>query len=97
MIRLLSILPSLSSLTARLILMQWKNTLAGFCSSPTALCDKISNFIQQNLKYVQHMIEQYEKTDPFWYQVKLFYAQLDGLLQGYNAARLEPLSMEDLL
>ena len=81
---------------AELILMQWKNTLANFCSDNSTFCDKLASFIKQNLDYMNTMIEQNE-GDPYWYQVKLFLAQLEGLMIGYAFAGLEPLDSNQLL
>ena len=76
--------------------MQWKNTLANFCSDNSTFCDKLASFIKQNLDYMNTMIEQND-GDPYWYQVKLFLAQLEGLMIGYAFAGLEPLDSNQLL
>lgn len=82
---------------AELMLMQWKNTLASYCTSPTLLCNKVQSFLEQNQLFMKESIELYADTNPFWYQVKLFQAQLDGLLEGYSSAKLDPLTAENVL
>ena len=77
--------------------MQWKNTLAGYCSHPTTLCNKVADFLDQNLDFMHESIDQKAKTDPFWYQVQLFLAQVEGMSVGYNSVSSEPLTFRDLL
>jgi hypothetical protein len=82
--------------TADLMLMQWKNTLAGFCSKESPLCDKVSAFIRANQQFMEESIATYSESDPFWYHVQLFLAQLEGLVDGYTSAGLEPLTIQQL-
>ena len=77
--------------------MQWKNTMAGFCNKPSNLCNKLIEFIRENLLYMEIMVEKYSDVDPFWYQVLLFITQLEGLSLGYNTTHLEPINYEQLL
>lgn len=79
------------------MLMQWKNTLAGFCSKESPLCDKVSAFIRANQQFMEESIATYSESDPFWYHVQLFLAQLEGLVDGYTSAGLEPLTIQQLL
>ena len=79
------------------MLMHWKNTMAGFCSKQSTLCDKISTFIKTNQQFMDDNIAKYSESDPFWYQVQLFLAQLEGLVEGYASAGLEPLTYQQLL
>ena len=71
--------------------------MASFCSQKSALCDKVSAFIQTNQEFMEDSIDKYSESDPFWYQVQLFLAQLEGLVDGYNSALLEPLNVQQLL
>ena len=82
---------------ADLILMQWKNTLAGYCATPTVLCKNLTNFLKKNRDFMQKSIDLHAKLDMYWYQVQLFLAQLEGLVEGYNTVSLDTLTLEDLL
>ena len=87
---------ALTSPAAGLILMQWKNTLASLCTKESALCEKLAAFILQNEQFMLQAINEHAATDPFWYQVQLFVAQLEGLYAGYSSAQLEPMSLQQL-
>ena len=55
-------------LTADLILMHWKNTLAGECSSDPSMCAKIKQFLEENAIFVANGIDS-NPQDKYWYQV----------------------------
>ncbi|KAG6442054.1 hypothetical protein O3G_MSEX002134 [Manduca sexta] len=65
--------------------MHWQNVLKGYCYNKTDVCGLIDDFINTNQQYTASMIEK-NPNDPYWYQVKLYYIQLEGLAAGYNAA-----------
>ena len=83
--------------TGDLILMQWKNTLAGMCAKPSNLCTKMAQFIANNSLYMAAQFNKSAGMDSYWYHVNLFTTQLKGLLEGYNMLRLEELTYSDLL
>ncbi|XP_037302837.1 phospholipase B-like protein B [Manduca sexta] len=72
-------------LTRDLMWMHWQNVLKGYCYNKTDVCGLIDDFINTNQQYTASMIEK-NPNDPYWYQVKLYYIQLEGLAAGYNAA-----------
>ena len=55
-------------LTADFILMQWKNTLANYCSNNEEMCDKLNTFLYKNSIFLSTNIEA-KYVDPYWYQV----------------------------
>lgn len=67
------------NLTASLMEMQWQNTMADYCTTNPALCQKVIKFVFDNSAYVENN----DFSDPRWYQVKLFYRQAAGLGDGY--------------
>lgn len=72
-------------LTRDLIWMHWQNILKGYCTNKTELCAKIDQFVDINEQYVSDMISKNSK-DAYWYQIKLYYIQMEGVANGYNAA-----------
>lgn len=85
------------SLAGDLILMHWKNTLAGMCAKPSEICTKLAQFVDNNTLFMHTQYDESGGVDPYWYQVNLFTAQLLGLLKGYSSLGLESLSYDDLL
>jgi uncharacterized protein YcsI (UPF0317 family) len=55
-------------LTADLILMHWKNTLATYCSQNQEMCEKLNMFLYKNAIFRSSQIES-NNVDSFWYQV----------------------------
>ncbi|CAG5004577.1 unnamed protein product [Parnassius apollo] len=76
-------------LTRDLIWMHWLNMLKGYCYNKTDVCGLIEEFIDKNEEYIVSMVQTNER-DPYWYQIKLYYIQLEGLAVGYNEATTEP-------
>ncbi|XP_013170935.1 PREDICTED: putative phospholipase B-like 2 isoform X1 [Papilio xuthus] len=76
-------------LTRDLIWMHWQNMLKGYCYNKTDLCGLIEEFIEKNENYIASMVDLNE-IDAYWYQVKLYYIQLEGLAVGYNQATSDP-------
>ncbi|KAM3959356.1 putative phospholipase B-like 2 isoform 1-T2 [Aphomia sociella] len=86
-------------LTRDLIWMHWQNMLKGYCYNKTDVCGLIEDFVDKNEVYISSMIKKYPK-DPYWYQLKLYYIQLEGLAIGYNEATTnayELLTIRDIL
>ena len=57
-------------LTGHLILMQWKNTMGNFCTSPSALCTKLEEFLRSNQLFMSEQMEKKEGDLAYWYQVR---------------------------
>lgn len=72
-------------LTRDLIWMHWQNMLEGYCFNKTDVCGLIEEFVDTNEEYIANMTMEYP-ADPYWYQMKLYYIQLEGLAVGYNHA-----------
>ncbi|XP_041348218.1 putative phospholipase B-like 2 [Gigantopelta aegis] len=69
-------------LTQELISLHWRNT-AYTCPEPyTPFCQRLRNFLTQNLNWVKSQIDAHQ-NDQYWEQVKLFYMQTAGLQDGY--------------
>ncbi|CAH2044861.1 unnamed protein product, partial [Iphiclides podalirius] len=86
-------------LTRDLIWMHWQNMLKGYCYNKTVLCGLIEEFLDKNEEYIARMVKD-NQLDPYWYQVKLYYIQLEGLAMGYNDATTEPyqwLTVRDII
>uniref|UniRef100_A0A8C5LVM0 Phospholipase B-like n=1 Tax=Leptobrachium leishanense TaxID=445787 RepID=A0A8C5LVM0_9ANUR len=75
-----------AAVTRRLIYMHWMNTLMGYCGPfkyETAYCERLRNYLQANLAWMQQQMEKAE--DPvYWHQVNLGLLQLKGLEDSYN-------------
>ncbi|XP_078277859.1 putative phospholipase B-like 2 isoform X2 [Rhinoraja longicauda] len=79
------------------IYMHWMNTLFGYCEPvkyQTAYCEKLRNYIENNLAWMDDVLEQNlpidENYDPYWYQVRLALLQLKGIDDSYNKHILFP-------
>ncbi|XP_050664376.1 putative phospholipase B-like 2 isoform X1 [Leptidea sinapis] len=72
-------------LTRDLIWMHWENMLKGYCYGKADVCGLIEQYVDINQNYMKQMIED-NFNDPYWYQLKLFNIQLEGLSAGYNQA-----------
>ncbi|XP_038207015.1 putative phospholipase B-like 2 [Zerene cesonia] len=86
-------------LTRDLIWMHWQNMLKGYCYNKTDVCGLIEDYVDKNEEYLADMINSYP-DDPYWYQVKLYKIQLEGLPVGYNQATSHPyewLTARDIL
>ncbi|XP_059047570.1 putative phospholipase B-like 2 [Achroia grisella] len=86
-------------LTRDLIWMHWQNMLKGYCYNKTDVCSLIEDFVDKNEAYISSMIQKNPK-DPYWYQMKLYYIQLEGLAVGYNEATknaYELLTIRDII
>lgn len=46
-----------ANLTSHLILMHWKNTRADYCAKPSDYCTKLENFIENNQKFVDSILD----------------------------------------
>ena len=55
-------------ITADLISMHWKNTLAGYCVSDLKMCQKIKQFLDENNKFISSSIDANVHCK-YWYQV----------------------------
>ncbi|KAJ8714282.1 hypothetical protein PYW08_007902 [Mythimna loreyi] len=86
-------------LTRDLIWYHWQNMLKGYCYNKTDVCGLIEEFVDKNEAYMSEMVQN-RPDDPYWYQVKLYYTQLEGLAVGYNVATMDPyqwLSTRDII
>ncbi|XP_064392247.1 putative phospholipase B-like 2 [Halichondria panicea] len=75
------------NLTGPLMLMQWKNTMANYCTDNPELCSKIDDFIVKNNDFTQKL----DSDDPYWHQIYLFALQIMGLMDGYGDLDIEQL------
>lgn len=84
-------------LTADLIYSRWHNTVRDWCKDDRENCEKIDAFIDKNSKWIREKLKE-NGNDPYWYQLELFYAQMSGMLEGYNInTKHEKLGASDIL
>ncbi|KAG8036060.1 hypothetical protein G9C98_004639 [Cotesia typhae] len=73
------------SLTWLLIHLHWYNTIATVCvGDRKAICDVVRQQLRDNSEVARSHAKLLGAEDPFWHMVRLFYAQLDGLKEGWN-------------
>ena len=58
------------------------NTVGDFCSDSSSVCEKMLNFLNENMNWMFDQIERYS-DDPYWHHVNLSLAQLQGLYSGF--------------
>ena len=49
--------------------MHWKNTMAGYCATPSTFCSRLQSYIDTNAAYVNQMVTEHRTTSPYWNQV----------------------------
>nr|XP_040240576.2 putative phospholipase B-like lamina ancestor [Anopheles coluzzii]XP_040240577.2 putative phospholipase B-like lamina ancestor [Anopheles coluzzii]XP_040240578.2 putative phospholipase B-like lamina ancestor [Anopheles coluzzii]XP_040240579.2 putative phospholipase B-like lamina ancestor [Anopheles coluzzii]XP_040240580.2 putative phospholipase B-like lamina ancestor [Anopheles coluzzii]XP_049461771.1 putative phospholipase B-like lamina ancestor [Anopheles coluzzii] len=75
------------ALTWHNIYMHWSNTIDAVCSKDEEseeFCDWLRGLITTNVDTVKKMADMKGKHDYYWYQIALFYDQLDGLEIGFR-------------
>ncbi|XP_053662913.1 putative phospholipase B-like lamina ancestor [Anopheles marshallii] len=75
------------ALTWHNIYMHWFNTIDAVCSKDEEseeFCDWLRGLITTNVDTVKKMADLKGKHDYYWYQIALFYDQLDGLEIGFR-------------
>ncbi|XP_053558122.1 LOW QUALITY PROTEIN: putative phospholipase B-like 2 [Bombina bombina] len=80
-----------AAVSQRLIYMHWMNTLMGYCGPykyQTAYCEKLQNYLQANLDWMQ---QEMETGGDYWHQIRLALLQLKGLEDSYNGRITFPL------
>ncbi|XP_070812719.1 putative phospholipase B-like 2 [Pituophis catenifer annectens] len=76
-----------AAVSEQLIYMHWMNTMVSYCGPftyQTDYCQKLKNYIEANLKWMEQQIEQAGMDSAYWHQVRLVLLQLKGLEDGYN-------------
>lgn len=68
------------TLTADLIYSYWFNTAKGYCTDRPNVCEQLKDYMTTNKNWIKSKLNE---SDPYWYQVGLYYKQLDGLYDGY--------------
>ena len=66
----------------------WKRS-ERFTSVDTVFCQKLQDFLQKNLNYMNRMIDENRSTDPYWHQIGLILEQTAGLQDGYENPKKE--------
>uniref|UniRef100_U5EWZ1 Phospholipase B-like n=1 Tax=Corethrella appendiculata TaxID=1370023 RepID=U5EWZ1_9DIPT len=75
------------ALTWKSIYLQWSNTIDAECEKDDdsrEFCEWLREIISNNVESVKEMAELKGDIDHFWYQIKLFYYQLDGIEFGFR-------------
>ena len=75
--------------TARVLYDYWVNTVQGYCDGKMAqVCEKLTSYLSENTLWVKSKIAHHcndKECSPYWHQVDLFYEQVNGLTDGYDA------------
>ncbi|XP_058459265.1 putative phospholipase B-like lamina ancestor [Malaya genurostris] len=87
------------------IYLHWMNTINAECTrddQSEEFCDWLRRIVTTNMETVKKMADMKSKHDHYWYQVGLFYDQLDGMefgfRKGVRRSRMEyEIPMEDFL
>lgn len=87
------------------IYLHWMNTINAECTrddQSEEFCDWLRRILTTNMETVKKMADMKGKHDHYWYQIGLFYDQLDGLefgfRKGVRRSRMEyEIPMEDFL
>uniref|UniRef100_A0A8C5RLJ3 Phospholipase B-like n=1 Tax=Laticauda laticaudata TaxID=8630 RepID=A0A8C5RLJ3_LATLA len=76
-----------AAVSEQLVYMHWMNTVVSYCGPftyQTDYCQKLKNYIEANLNWMEEQMEQAGMDSVYWYQVRLVLLQLKGLEDGYN-------------
>ncbi|XP_075218660.1 putative phospholipase B-like 2 [Lycorma delicatula] len=74
-------------LTSQFIYQHWYNIRTKFCEGKEDACEKINDFIKQNKIWIDKMITNNKNESSYWWQINLYYKQLDGIYHGYNSCK----------
>ncbi|KAL3858015.1 hypothetical protein ACJMK2_012631 [Sinanodonta woodiana] len=73
-----------ASLTRELISQTWINNVEGYCTEPyIPYCQRLYDFLQENMDWMNEQIKAKAATDPYWHMVELFLYQVSGITDGY--------------
>ncbi|KAH8036913.1 hypothetical protein HPB51_006974 [Rhipicephalus microplus] len=72
-------------LTQDLIRMHYKNMWADYCKDEEAYCERLSSFLQQNMRFMVKNVNMHHLRVPYWHQVYLVLQQMQGLENGRTA------------
>ncbi|KAL7986762.1 hypothetical protein Chor_013045 [Crotalus horridus] len=76
-----------ATVSAQLVYMHWMNTMVSYCGPftyQTNYCQKLKNYLEANLNWMEEQIEEAGMDSVYWYQVRLVLLQLKGLEDGYT-------------
>lgn len=66
---------------------QWLNTVQGFCEQDEdtqGFCIWLRDYLATNYANIKKMSDDKSKVDHYWYQIRLFFHQLEGLEHGWK-------------
>ncbi len=66
---------------------QWTNTVQGYCEQDEGtqvFCIWLRKYLATNYENVKKLADTKSKVDHYWYQVRLFFHQLEGLEYGWR-------------
>ncbi|XP_037286138.2 putative phospholipase B-like 2 [Rhipicephalus microplus] len=72
-------------LTQDLIRMHYNNMWANYCKDEEAYCERLSSFLQQNMRFMVKNVNMHHLRVPYWHQVYLVLQQMQGLEDGRTA------------
>lgn len=75
------------ALTWSSIYNQWSNTVQDYCEqdeSTQTFCVWLRDYLETNFENMKKMSEVKGKVDHYWYQIRLFFYQLEGLEYGWR-------------
>ncbi|VDK18842.1 unnamed protein product [Anisakis simplex] len=71
-------------LSRELIYYHFRNTIEDMCKGYRAYCKKLYQYVSENLNWIKKTVAQKPKSDLYWRQVNLSFAQVTGIWQGYS-------------
>ena len=77
-------------LTQPLIQLHILNTQVDYCTGFQGYCDRLKQFLSQNMEYVKDRLERASPEDTYWQSVKRSYLQMTGVWHGYTGAAFSP-------
>lgn len=83
-------------LTSELIDKHWNNLYANYCKNEKIFCEKLQNFLEINMNFMNKKIKQ-KRSHSYWHQVALILEQIQGLQDGYKKNISVPNTKPDVM
>lgn len=77
-------------LTSNLIQDHFHNLLDGYCIQEVSYCNRVTSYLERNLKFATSQVRKSRDVEPYWHQVGLMLEQLSGLEDGYKLSLQSP-------
>uniref|UniRef100_A0A0N5AVB9 Phospholipase B-like n=1 Tax=Syphacia muris TaxID=451379 RepID=A0A0N5AVB9_9BILA len=83
-------------LTKELIGYHLENTVLHSCENYTIYCDKLHNFMHENMNWIRETLSTKSPNDAYWAQINRTLHQLTGVYHGYDGTPLSPMISYEL-